>query len=182
MFPYSCRSGPWPRFLSPRWALRSRLRVHLQFVFDPRRHAVNRRRQRIRLRTPSLRHVRATATLAANLLGNKVDQFTRLDLRRQIRRHARDQADLVAARTTEQNDAGAELVLELIHQRAQIIAAHIIKLGRQQFHALDVLRLRSEIAAGARRQLALRSEEHTSELQSLMRISYAVFCLKKKKQ
>src|SRR3546814_9770246 len=29
---------------------------------------------------------------------------------------------------------------------------------------------------------AFRSEEHTSELQSLMRISYAVFCLKKKKQ
>src|SRR3546814_5815673 len=29
-------------------------------------------------------------------------------------------------------------------------------------------------------QRALRSEEHTSELQSLMRISYAVFCLKKK--
>src|SRR3546814_4783932 len=33
----------------------------------------------------------------------------------------------------------------------------------------------SSIIAGA------RSEEHTSELQSLMRISYAVFCLKKKK-
>src|SRR3546814_2887396 len=31
-------------------------------------------------------------------------------------------------------------------------------------------------------RLARRSEEHTSELQSLMRISYAVFCLKKKKQ
>src|SRR3546814_4386075 len=30
--------------------------------------------------------------------------------------------------------------------------------------------------------LGRRSEEHTSELQSLMRISYAVFCLKKKKQ
>src|SRR3546814_7775998 len=30
-------------------------------------------------------------------------------------------------------------------------------------------------------QQAQRSEEHTSELQSLMRISYAVFCLKKKK-
>src|SRR3546814_7563211 len=29
---------------------------------------------------------------------------------------------------------------------------------------------------------AMRSEEHTSELQSLMRISYAVFCLKKKKE
>src|SRR3546814_5683915 len=31
-------------------------------------------------------------------------------------------------------------------------------------------------------QRRLRSEEHTSELQSLMRISYAVFCLKKKKE
>src|SRR3546814_7881516 len=36
-------------------------------------------------------------------------------------------------------------------------------------------------ARGARRGRKLyRSEEHTSELQSLMRISYAVFCLKKK--
>src|SRR3546814_6493141 len=33
-----------------------------------------------------------------------------------------------------------------------------------------------------RRSWPRRSEEHTSELQSLMRISYAVFCLKKKKQ
>src|SRR3546814_5104271 len=33
-----------------------------------------------------------------------------------------------------------------------------------------------------RGRLATRSEEHTSELQSLMRISYAVFCLKKKKK
>src|SRR3546814_5697799 len=52
-------------------------------------------------------------------------------------------------------------------------------------------RVRSGILVGARRQGARaragprtragRSEEHTSELQSLMRISYAVFCLKKKK-
>src|SRR3546814_4897330 len=35
--------------------------------------------------------------------------------------------------------------------------------------------------SGADNILELRSEEHTSELQSLMRISYAVFCLKKKK-
>src|SRR3546814_16485656 len=38
-----------------------------------------------------------------------------------------------------------------------------------------------ESAASARR-VCRRSEEHTSELQSLMRISYAVFCLKKKIQ
>src|SRR3546814_7306508 len=35
--------------------------------------------------------------------------------------------------------------------------------------------------AGTRDRWLDRSEEHTSELQSLMRISYAVFCLKKKK-
>src|SRR3546814_3756298 len=37
-------------------------------------------------------------------------------------------------------------------------------------------------SAAPRAGAAARSEEHTSELQSLMRISYAVFCLKKKKQ
>src|SRR3546814_4108861 len=36
-------------------------------------------------------------------------------------------------------------------------------------------------SASMLRQARFRSEEHTSELQSLMRISYAVFCLKKKK-
>src|SRR3546814_10568477 len=36
-------------------------------------------------------------------------------------------------------------------------------------------------AAAKNRAMVRRSEEHTSELQSLMRISYAVFCLKKKK-
>src|SRR3546814_5786865 len=46
--------------------------------------------------------------------------------------------------------------------------------------------IRSAMAASRARRvggegLPLRSEEHTSELQSLMRISYAVFCLKKKK-
>src|SRR3546814_8376969 len=39
-----------------------------------------------------------------------------------------------------------------------------------------VARTRDQLSA------AMRSEEHTSELQSLMRISYAVFCLKKKKK
>src|SRR3546814_3128058 len=37
-----------------------------------------------------------------------------------------------------------------------------------------------EIAAFGFEEIEQRSEEHTSELQSLMRISYAVFCLKKK--
>src|SRR3546814_6912490 len=52
-------------------------------------------------------------------------------------------------------------------------------LRRQRWHGGSMFPLgrgRSQIADYHR----LRSEEHTSELQSLMRISYAVFCLKKK--
>src|SRR3546814_7538017 len=51
---------------------------------------------------------------------------------------------------------------------------------------LEALRPGIAARAGRGRRLAgsglPRSEEHTSELQSLMRISYAVFCLKKKKR
>src|SRR3546814_1011639 len=47
-----------------------------------------------------------------------------------------------------------------------------VELVHQRNHRLEL-----ELAAGHR-----RSEEHTSELQSLMRISYAVFCLKKKQK
>src|SRR3546814_17504750 len=51
---------------------------------------------------------------------------------------------------------------------------------RQRFDVVDEGRERQPAAVDVRRRI--RSEEHTSELQSLMRISYAVFCLKKKKQ
>src|SRR3546814_2073104 len=44
--------------------------------------------------------------------------------------------------------------------------------------ARDLAKMASDAASSAGQQV--RSEEHTSELQSLMRISYAVFCLKKK--
>src|SRR3546814_3323935 len=57
--------------------------------------------------------------------------------------------------------------------------------GRDDRHLLRQLSRPSDSGhAGYRRHVRrrawLRSEEHTSELQSLMRISYAVFCLKKK--
>src|SRR3546814_10243973 len=52
-----------------------------------------------------------------------------------------------------------------LHQRAEALARRA--LGR------DIEKVEFAVA--------IRSEEHTSELQSLMRISYAVFCLKKKK-
>src|SRR3546814_3591580 len=48
--------------------------------------------------------------------------------------------------------------------------------------ALTTGYLQPRLRASGVEDWANRSEEHTSELQSLMRISYAVFCLKKKKR
>src|SRR3546814_1591695 len=48
--------------------------------------------------------------------------------------------------------------------------------------ARDTVRLNGQLRTAAIGPAEFRSEEHTSELQSLMRISYAVFCLKKKKR
>src|SRR3546814_5992605 len=54
--------------------------------------------------------------------------------------------------------------------------------GLAQFHRLAIAAgWHGEWAAVPALIMASRSEEHTSELQSLMRTSYAVFCLKKKK-
>src|SRR3546814_8232697 len=58
--------------------------------------------------------------------------------------------------------------------RARPRAAHHAQHGRRTGGAYF-----QEVATSERQ--CQRSEEHTSELQSLMRISYAVFCLKKKK-
>src|SRR3546814_7850686 len=55
--------------------------------------------------------------------------------------------------------------------------------GGQTMQQTDAIRQVQEFGLGessAARMIPIRSEEHTSELQSLMRISYAVFCLKKK--
>src|SRR3546814_8049323 len=82
-------------------------------------------------------------------------------------------------------DIGAQHGVEFVHladdrgafaeARQRIgVALHLEQLGG---HLLAVERLGHRIGGVLDRR---RSEEHTSELQSLMRISYAVFCLKKK--
>src|SRR3546814_6075569 len=53
--------------------------------------------------------------------------------------------------------------------------------GHQQSRGQPLYRRCGGAGAGDGDAAGARSEEHTSELQSLMRISYAVFCLKKKK-
>src|SRR3546814_7890230 len=57
---------------------------------------------------------------------------------------------------------------------------HVFNAGQES--GLRVRRSRKRGSAMPAGTLYVRSEEHTSELQSLMRISYAVFCLKKKKK
>src|SRR3546814_6935987 len=59
---------------------------------------------------------------------------------------------------------------------------HLVRVGDDVVVGDDVAARVDDEAGAERAATAGRSEEHTSELQSLMRISYAVFCLKKKKQ
>src|SRR3546814_4497285 len=61
----------------------------------------------------------------------------------------------------------------VLEDHGDLGAAQLAPLALRQWH--QVAALEQNLAAGD-----ARSEEHTSELQSLMRISYAVFCLKKK--
>src|SRR3546814_3643686 len=89
------------------------------------------------------------------------------------RGHARSSMDLHAASTSWERDVRP--TRDLAELNAEAVAQAVKELTSNQFW----LGVRP---ADARHVCApLRSEEHTSELQSLMRISYAVFCLKKKK-
>src|SRR3546814_6615866 len=67
-------------------------------------------------------------------------------------------------------------VLELLRSRSKLFGFFLKRLALIQ-QALD-----PPLGPRAIAREFFRSEEHTSELQSLMRISYAVFCLKKKKK
>src|SRR3546814_6823224 len=88
--------------------------------------------------------------------------------------------------------AGAPAASDVVAVRAAAAAAAVrgtaagagIPRPRRPLPAVVVGRGRRLRGGGgvALPDLPLRSEEHTSELQSLMRISYAVFCLKKKTQ
>src|SRR3546814_4928285 len=71
--------------------------------------------------------------------------------------------------------------LEAFHRRLQRVDR--VDLGDDDARAVGTQRMRAALAhIAVAADHGHRSEEHTSELQSLMRISYAVFCLKKKKE
>src|SRR3546814_8640276 len=68
---------------------------------------------------------------------------------------------------------GSVLAKRLGEHHAQYLHEQIVRGGL-------LLWVRTRDPTREKRAIEIRSEEHTSELQSLMRISYAVFCLKKK--
>src|SRR3546814_10846713 len=71
-----------------------------------------------------------------------------------------------------------------LEQVAREVAVGVVVLAgvEHPLHAGEAAQVGGQRLGIALRALEARSEEHTSELQSLMRISYAVFRLKKKKQ
>src|SRR3546814_1313179 len=83
--------------------------------------------------------------------------------------------ELADAVTTACFDAGLIIETSGPHGEVIKILAPLVIDDALLAQGLDILETR------LREAMAERSEEHTSELQSLMRISYAVFCLKKKK-
>src|SRR3546814_7560293 len=78
---------------------------------------------------------------------------------------------------------GFQLLVDQRFQLVRILGAerHHAQIVAQELEHVMVLGDRGELREEAA-FVGFRSEEHTSELQSLMRISYAVFCLKKKKK
>src|SRR3546814_5420434 len=84
-----------------------------------------------------------------------------------------------AAREIERADLGADCV-HVEHVHGALLPSVSASNARQIARGPMLGFLPFDCGADEREES--RSEEHTSELQSLMRISYAVFCLKKKKQ
>src|SRR3546814_5499656 len=69
-----------------------------------------------------------------------------------------------------------------VHLMAEMVGLDVVSAPCLHVLLERHIKLLSERDGTSEHDHTLRSEEHTSELQSLMRISYAVFCLKKKTQ
>src|SRR3546814_5815145 len=82
---------------------------------------------------------------------------------------------------TDTNVSSVEEAMRLVEQRAATDEAFAARLSQAASELSKVGVIQTVGQSGDETGMYARSEEHTSELQSLMRISYAVFCLKKKK-
>src|SRR3546814_9543827 len=100
-----------------------------------------------------------------------------MSMRSRIERHEGFVAYHEAVATTRCRQVTAESLAEVF--AATRSPSKVVDLGCGDGRSLDLFR---RILPDAEWCGLDRSEEHTSELQSLMRLSYAVFCLKKKKK
>src|SRR3546814_7896919 len=105
--------------------------------------------------------------LARRYAADDRNPFARLNLQVDVGERRRGGAGIGEGQAFDGNIARVDRQVE----RAAAHAAFVARFD----HLLDARHRRDRLAPA-------RSEEHTSELQSLMRISYAVFCLKKKKK
>src|SRR3546814_2315733 len=98
-------------------------------------------------------------------LDRSIDHALRFDQQRPA-------AEMFEIAGAQQGDGIEAVAVEPVEQRLQLVAGLLF--ADHDFGAVAHARTEAGLAG------PWRSEEHTSELQSLMRISYAVFCLKKK--
>src|SRR3546814_4166045 len=118
------------------------------------------------------------SSLVAELVHDALDSFAARDAELAVRVTVRDKNvdDFY-------NSIFRTLVTFMMENPKHITeSAHLLfvakNLERMGDHATNIAEMVYYVVTGER----MRSEEHTSELQSLMRSSYAVFCLKKKKK
>src|SRR3546814_10371228 len=123
-----------------------------------------------------LLRVTLTPILASHLLMPDLADFARL--------HPEIEMEILSSgELANLTNREADVALRVVYDRKTLpLNLHGLK-GPELFGGVYISRDRlAAWRAGTPDPLRWRSEEHTSELQSLMRISYAVFCLKKKKK
>src|SRR3546814_1945474 len=89
----------------------------------------------------------------------------------------RSPGDLRRPLTVEDPELGADVPVR--HPLVLVVGRRVVALGAQH-HVVGLPGAVGAVVGGDVGRAQQRSEKHTSELQSLMRISYAVFCLKNK--
>src|SRR3546814_1765046 len=95
-----------------------------------------------------------------------------------LRHHARDPMNQSRPVYLKLRDRIAAAIIEGKYAEGDMLPSVRVLASEQGANPLTVAKAYQQFQIDG---LVERSEEHTSELQSLMRISYAVFCLKKKK-
>src|SRR5450631_176057 len=108
-------------------------------------------------------HVGPAAPLAADGLGHLTDDLAGVMLTDEIGRNHGHESDLLLFDAGQDDDAGAELVAQLIGDLAQRLGIGDVGAGRQHAHAVHLARLGDEVASAARGELAAQLIGHLAQ-------------------